>query len=232
MWRQEIADNTSAPLMTTGKMFNESANSRLYMGRTYKHPDLYEAYPELKTLGVKVEKGNDAAFYPKSYEVKYGVQNPKGADIVKPDVTAHELQHAIQGSEGWARGGGALFGTEKLENAASSAKNALRELSSSNGFYKAAEERAARTGEPLGDLVMQPDWFYKSRPINEQGLFDAYKKAKEKAAMSAHDQYLRLAGEAEARATQARMPLNAAQRRAMFPLDSYDVPLDQLIIRK
>ena len=44
--------------------------------------------------------------------------------------------------------------------------------------------------------------------------------------------YLRLAGEAEARATQARMSLDEARRRALFPLDSYDVPLDQLIIRR
>lgn len=43
--------------------------------------------------------------------------------------------------------------------------------------------------------------------------------------------YRKLAGEAEARATQARIPLNAAQRRAMFPADSYDVPLEQLIFR-
>lgn len=27
------------------------------------------------------------------------------------------------------------------------------------------------------------------------------------------------------------MNLNAAQRRELFPLDSYDVPVDQLIIR-
>jgi hypothetical protein len=45
------------------------------------------------------------------------------------------------------------------------------------------------------------------------------------------DMYRRLAGEAEARATQARMNLNAKQRRELFPLDSYDTPIDQLIIK-
>lgn len=44
--------------------------------------------------------------------------------------------------------------------------------------------------------------------------------------------YRALAGEAEARATQARMNMNAAQRREVFPLDSYDVPVDQLIVRR
>lgn len=43
--------------------------------------------------------------------------------------------------------------------------------------------------------------------------------------------YNNLAGEAEARATQARMNMNMQQRRELFPLDSYDVPADNLIIR-
>ncbi len=45
------------------------------------------------------------------------------------------------------------------------------------------------------------------------------------------DAYRRLAGEAEARAVQARMGMTAAQRRALFPLDSYDVPVNELIWR-
>jgi hypothetical protein len=43
--------------------------------------------------------------------------------------------------------------------------------------------------------------------------------------------YKRLAGEAEARAVQSRMNMTPEQRRASFPLDSYDVPLNQLIFR-
>ena len=45
------------------------------------------------------------------------------------------------------------------------------------------------------------------------------------------DAYRRLAGEAEARATQARMNMNAKQRREVFPYDSYDVPVNSLIVR-
>ena len=46
------------------------------------------------------------------------------------------------------------------------------------------------------------------------------------------DEYRRAAGEAEARAVQARMNMTAAERATSFPLDSYDVPLDQLIVRR
>ena len=46
------------------------------------------------------------------------------------------------------------------------------------------------------------------------------------------DAYRRLAGEAEARAVQKRMNYTPEQRRQIFPLDDYDVPLDELIVRK
>lgn len=49
---------------------------------------------------------------------------------------------------------------------------------------------------------------------------------------SEFDEYQRSAGEAEARAVQARMNMTAAERAASFPLDSYDAPLDQLIVRR
>jgi hypothetical protein len=45
------------------------------------------------------------------------------------------------------------------------------------------------------------------------------------------NRYLRLAGEAEARAVQARIGIPKEELRRMFPLESYDVPIDQLIIR-
>jgi hypothetical protein len=45
-------------------------------------------------------------------------------------------------------------------------------------------------------------------------------------------QYQLLAGEAEARAAAARRTMTNEQRRAVFPLSNYDVPLNQLIYRK
>jgi len=44
-------------------------------------------------------------------------------------------------------------------------------------------------------------------------------------------QYIRTAGEAEARATEARRKLTQQQRRALFPEESYDVPINELIGR-
>lgn len=46
------------------------------------------------------------------------------------------------------------------------------------------------------------------------------------------DLYRRLAGEAESRAVEARRGLTPEQRRARFPLEDYDVPLEELIVRR
>jgi len=43
--------------------------------------------------------------------------------------------------------------------------------------------------------------------------------------VSSWEDYIRSPGEAEARTVEARIELTSAQRRAAFPLDSYDVPL-------
>lgn len=47
--------------------------------------------------------------------------------------------------------------------------------------------------------------------------------------ISPRDSYLRLAGEAEARAVAARARLTSSQRIGLFPEDSYDVPINDLI---
>lgn len=48
---------------------------------------------------------------------------------------------------------------------------------------------------------------------------------------AADEWYKRLAGEAEARAVQARLDMTPDARRQIYPLDSYDRPIDQLIVR-
>ena len=49
--------------------------------------------------------------------------------------------------------------------------------------------------------------------------------------MSDHELYKRIGGEAESRIVEKRMNYTPAERAAKFPLDDYDVPLDELIIQ-
>jgi hypothetical protein len=54
-------------------------------------------------------------------------------------------------------------------------------------------------------------------------------KYKNLSGMDPTEQYKRLSGEAEARATQARMNMTPEERQATFPLESYDVPINELV---
>jgi hypothetical protein len=60
---------------------------------------------------------------------------------------------------------------------------------------------------------------------------DIENKFSEIGKLSEYEQYRRLAGEAEARLTQARMNMNMDERLASYPYDMLDVPMDQLIVR-
>ncbi len=114
---------------------------------------------------------------------------PSGIGLSKDarSVALHELQHAIQGREGFAVGG-------SPESMRQEALAMLRRDVASGAIPDTAEA-----------MRMLP--------------------------MAQQNAYQRLAGEAEARAVQARMNLTPAQRRALFPLDSYDVPLNSLIYK-
>jgi hypothetical protein len=124
-------------------------------------------------------------------------------------VALHELQHAIQQREGWARGGspqdvGGI--TNQYQQAKTAFDEALKTRTNPNAD-EIAKANAAQIMQHYGPKLSELKRL--SDPLTA---------------------YRSLAGEAEARATQARLPLNAEQRRATFPADSYDVPLDSLIL--
>lgn len=115
----------------------------------------------------------------------------------------HELQHAIQQREGW-QGGGAPshFYDPAFERNAISYLKKLAKESNSDGWNEIIKNKQTLI---KGGIPFSGD---------------------------RNDGYKRLAGEAEARATEARGPLSLSQRRGVFPEDSYDVPLADLIFRK
>ena len=63
------------------------------------------------------------------------------------------------------------------------------------------------------------------------GMAMSLDKQKELESRNSLDEYRRLAGEAEARAVQARMNMTPAERQATPPWASYDVPWNKLIVR-
>jgi hypothetical protein len=131
-------------------------------------------------------------------------------------TAAHELQHFVQGREGFARGG--MTGTIN--------SMAMREVEQTN----------ARLGE-LARSMDDPD-FKRNKP-----LMDALRKEYDdlmqhkltnlvpRAQLDPYEGYRRLAGEVEARNVQTRLDMTPGQRKEYAPWETEDVPReDQFVI--
>ena len=183
--RQEIDDS--------GATFSGLPMKPAPVNASLQHDPFSAAYPNEMQMpamysstlapGVRAQYG--------TFEGETGIL---GAADTDTSTMLHELQHAVQAREGFARGGN----PEEFTNYS----NALKRAKANAGVDPV-------TGD--ADFVIE----------------DQIKRYGE----DPYEAYRRLAGEAEARATQARMNMTPAQRRATFPYESYDVPVNQLIVR-
>jgi hypothetical protein len=197
-WRQEISDQ---PAKITEDVFNQIVANKQFkgpIGQAMTHPELFKAYPESAGIpstmfAQETPTGNLLKGRPDTFQIpQLTVGGPSTAS--QRSTALHELQHAIQQKEGFARGGSMSQFTD----------------------YRGALERA-RLNNGIDPVTGDADFV-----IEEQiKLYGA----------DPLDAYRRLAGEAEARAVEARMNMTPAQRRAKFPEQSYDVPMNELIIR-
>jgi hypothetical protein len=131
-------------------------------------------------------------------------------------TSLHELQHSVQGREGFGAGASpdefANIDFQAVEDG-----QLFHILMAKHGLspQEAAVKLETHTGRPLSQEALQI------------GMSDD-------AMMwpgSAEEAYMRHAGEVEARNVQSRMNMTAAERRATPPWETQDVPDDQQIVR-
>ena len=114
-WKQEISDKKAKTrnAMKTVKDFkhqlDEYGNIESSLGSAYTHPEMRRAYPDLfKDVNVsqKPYSYSDGASY-RNGDIEVPSDYTYGSDSAKADkeYLSHEVQHAIQDEEGFARGG-------------------------------------------------------------------------------------------------------------------------------
>lgn len=200
------------------------------------HPQLQSSYPDLSEVGVTWDQ-----LRPEGGSLQRGLgmelisANGPGRDRAR-SVTLHELQHAIQGREGFAAGGN----SDAIELAYNNARARLNYLESDPDYLAADKKLSDLWDKVFSGAGMSEDEALKleqqiiaQHPAMQEARrqIDIMKANPAAKFGDSFDAYKRLAGEAEARATQARMNMDAKQRRAVFPYDSYDVPVNSLIVR-
>jgi hypothetical protein len=205
-WRQEISD---VGAKITDDVYNGIVQNQKFEGPASKaltHEELYKAYPK----SGEIQSGLYAWKTPEgSYDFATNTITAGGPGTTsQKSAMLHEIQHAIQDQEGFARGG-----------SPGSGQNAP--------FIYGIGESSKKLSEIEKKLEKTP---YLSKEYDALAL-EHEKLTKQAEIEAALEGYRRLAGEAEARATQVRMKMTPEERRAKFPYESYDVPKEQLIVK-
>jgi len=212
--RQEISDVNS---ITGEKLYSWGESTDLQRGnstvvrrqKALLHPELSAAYPDTKNIMVSLKPNRTGGYYEMGSD-NIGV--PVIGENNAPDrsLMLHELQHAIQQREGFAGGANpnapypAGVRDKMIQDQFEQLKAATK-YDPTNPY----SSPSALTDEELLQMAIR-----NTDAENGVGRIQAYRLS---------------AGEAEARAVQNRMNMTPEQRLETYPIQSYDVPVNQLI---
>lgn len=219
-WRYEVSDKNSNFTPKVKKLIKDKTNKTLKLSEVLDSDNLYELYPELKDVDIKIEYGNKST---KSVGNKTTDNKGRTQITIRPDkvggyvsggdytslrgVVLHEVQHVVQSIEGFATG-------SKI----------------SKSYPVLLEKHKNQIKEKLGkevkfdddyDTVMEALKIIES--INGKSIKDLAKET-----------YLSNAGEVEARSTQFQENLSEKDLAKLIPYDkelkSLGIKLDDTLI--
>jgi hypothetical protein len=203
-------DDSKARFRFKSKNPKGSINTKL--GKLLYHPELFERYPHLKNLNVRIDltgnKKNGGFFSKKNKNIEVRRTNAKEALA----TLMHEIQHAVQNKEGFASGGNLDMFLERIKDRVDVINKNISTLKQRIGKDNTRSDSIER--KELANL------------IKEREKYSSMKKRKE----YAFELYQRLHGEAEARATASRKDMPPDIRRIIMPMESQHVPEKKMII--
>lgn len=211
-WKFEISDERLGINHENLPKFGEKVPLR----NVVSHPELEAAYPEA-WQGLKFKKNNDPTAH--GSWVDNGIGGLVTSKYLSDDQTrgtvAHELQHFVQSLEGFPQGASPSYSLTQRFSGDEAAR--VRQE-----YSDALEERFNRLDADEMDPAL---------PALEQRINELEAKLKT-LDLPEREAYLRVAGETEARNTQARLRGTERQRDQLAPWDTQEFPDEkQFIIR-
>lgn len=226
-WKFEISDQP----MTRKSDFSPGPAGWSTLGEMYDHPDLFAAYPHLADVEVQTGANIPGASGSYSRPVEPGDPGQIRFASDQPDTrtAVHEIQHAVQQTEDWPRGGS----PQGVMLDQSLRPQWLDEISAMNDRIRTPQsyEDYVRNAWGGKEEPETPRWYdeYVRQVTGGQHPQspDDYTIQNE----AARNVYHRLSGEVEARQSSYRTNLSDEQRRAQAPW-IYDTPWSEQIIRR
>jgi hypothetical protein len=256
-WRFEISDKDASianglaykgnPVGPAASELIRKLDRPLVLSDVLQHPALFAAYPDLANFGVTFVPGktlNNARGSISGKQILLDDQLP-GIDV--KSVLLHEIQHGIQTIEGFASGGN----PEQFKNIKALHGELLRQKNQvldDYGFDYWANDLIINNPEKYNNLLLdgkdslslEPMYkeFVKTLAEDDARYFlyklnDYDKQISKYEKLSRYDKdeaYFRLAGETEARNTQARASMTDAERLARSPESTQDVKNSDVIV--
>lgn len=198
-WRFEVPDTT----MKVGALGEMRPNNRMVLGDVIEHSELFKQYPLLRNLQIvhDPEKWFYGAFYPGS--AGRPPQIVLGREGRTPQVLLHEIQHAIQRMEGFAKGGSPeLFERREARIRRNAARN-IRKLE--RALEQGVDNLEFRDPETWG--IYNPATgkrLVAHGTANIRRLLELHRQLKDAPAEDSFLAYRRLAGEVESRTVEER----------------------------
>lgn len=225
-------------------------------------PELFKSYPELKKAVVKFKynPGEVAGRYLQGkiideffeieenyHEIEINtLPNSDNEEKIK-SILLHEIQHAIQRIEGFAKGGNIEQFKKEIEKRNPLTKAQEKLVEDVDVYNKNVENKEQFTlldfmkGQIKFDNKegLYDDDFIKSYLLSEEDILSAYNQNKAKLEkfknelkneQSSFDKYYSLAGEVEARNVQTRMTLTPEERQNKLLAETMDIARDEQII--
>lgn len=216
----------------------ESGNATL--ADVLQHDSLYEAYPELRDVKVRLESdtgSKNGSYDPSTNTIT--ISEDKPGDSAKVGTMLHEIQHAIQQIEGWESGASPEYWAAREYESGDTASDRAQELYSRilNSLDKADQNKVIRyneldremeaifsadpeseAGKRYAKYEAEQDKLYEELYKNEwfRRLLDLQRKM-ENPQSAYYEMYLNTAGEIEARNVSERYRMEQEERRKTAP---------------
>lgn len=255
-WRYEISDANIKDTIDLGKGISKKRfeEDMLWnsgrLGNVIEAPELFKAYPQLKDIHIETDSivndmPSNGEFNANSNRITIHAYRLKYLN----SILNHEIQHAIQHIEGFATGGTPEhvekeFDAAKTEWRARAYAHELEETAKElGGEYNLTEVENA-LGKEYKELGMEdllPDKEirikganYFARGYADRSMDEAIKRfhldESTRSDFNSYVEYMRIAGEVEARNVSARLGMTPDERRRTLALETEDVSREDQII--